>query len=222
MDLTPPLLEQMLATGTAVTGSPLHSQISEVHARALQQCVRAFSPANALEVGMAYGVATLAILGGGASHLTSVDPKQADDYRDEGLKAVHEAGFADRHSLRRLPSYVALPGLLAEGARLQFAYIDGWHTFDHVLLDFFYIDKMLDAGGVVGFNDCFMPAVHRVIRFACSHRQYVELDVGLGKNYAGRSKLDTLKRRFSGRRHDDRYFKKVTDEDPEWNFYAPF
>lgn len=30
----------------------------------------------------------------------------------------------------------------------------GWHTFDHTLLAWWYVDKMLPAGGIVGFNDC--------------------------------------------------------------------
>ena len=222
MHLRPPLLEAMLSTGTALTGTPLHSQISREYATALQHCVVDVAPKAALEVGMAFGVATLAILGGGATRLTSVDPHQITDYDGDGLKAVREAGFASQHSLRSLPSYVALPGLLAEGARVQFAYIDGWHTFDHVMIDFFYIDRMLDEGGVVGFNDCFMPAVHRAIRFARSHRNYVELDVGLPKSYVGRSKLDTLHRWVTGREHADRYLRKVDDSEPAWDYYAPF
>ena len=59
--------------------------------------------------------------------------------------------------------YLALPQLVGDRQTIQFAYIDGWHTFDYTLLDFFYVDKMLDPGGVVAFNDCALPSVRRVI-----------------------------------------------------------
>ena len=61
---------------------------------------------------------------------------------------------------------------------MQLVYIDGWHTFDYALLDFFYADKLLDTGGLVGFNDCHYPSIERVLRFVVRHRHYREVDVG--------------------------------------------
>jgi hypothetical protein len=77
------------------------------------------------------------------------------------------------------PDFKALPCLLERGTKLDFAYIDEWHTFDYTLLDFFYIDKMLRTGGVVAFNDCGWLAVDRVLRFVQSHRKYADMDAGL-------------------------------------------
>ena len=167
---------------------------------------------------MAFGVASLAILGVNDVNLVSVDPKQTEHYQDAGLDAIARAGFSQRHRLVHRPSYEGLPALLGEGLRLQFAYIDGWHTFDYVLLDFFYIDKMLDVGGVVAFNDCWMPSVDRVVAFALSHRDYEEIDVGLRR---GKPKREMLHRR-PGRQHEDRYLRKVTNHEPAWDFYHPF
>ena len=48
---------------------------------------------------------------------------------------------------------------------LESAAVDGWHTFDYALLDFWYADKMLDVNGVVGFNDCGWRAVSKAIGF---------------------------------------------------------
>jgi len=45
----------------------------------------------------------------------------------------------------------------AQGERIDFAFIDGAHTFDHVLVDFFYIDRMLNVGGIVAFDDVGFP-----------------------------------------------------------------
>jgi len=41
---------------------------------------------------------------------------------------------------------------LARGVKIDFAFVDGWHTFDYTLIDFFYIDKILRSGGLVSFH----------------------------------------------------------------------
>ena len=220
--LQPPLLEEMLATGTAPTGQRLHSHINEAYAAALQRCVRELEPSNAIEIGMAFGTSALAILGGCNAHLTSIDPGQEADYTYAGRLAVEKAGFADRHRLLNEPDFEALPRLLGDGERIQFAYIDGWHTFDYVLLDFFYLDKMLDEGGVIAFNDCWMKAITRVIDFVLGHRRYEEIDVGL--NSGAPSLRTQVGARLLGRplQRQDRYFRKNAQHEPEWNFYRSF
>jgi len=37
--------------------------------------------------------------------------------------------------------FKVLPRLLESGKKIDFAYIDGWHTFDYTLLDWCYIDR---------------------------------------------------------------------------------
>ena len=98
---------------------------------------------------------------------------------------------------------------------IDFAYIDGWHTFDYTLIDFWYIDKMLSQGGIVGFNDCHLRSVHKVINFVLTHRNYVEIDVGLKATYAWRRELKRIAKLQFDSRHRipmvDRYFQKVQD-----------
>jgi glycosyltransferase involved in cell wall biosynthesis/predicted O-methyltransferase YrrM len=222
----PHLLERLLATHATDDGGgvvvPLHSQISREYAAALAKAVSQYEPAVALEVGMAFGIASLAVLGAMREDATliSVDPFQTADYRGLGRRHVEEAGYGHRHRLVEEPDYLALPTLLRDGLRIQFAYIDGWHTFDHVLLDLFFLDKMLDVGGLLAFNDCGMPAVHRGIRFLETHRDYSEIDVGLRRSYVGHSRIDSLVRSREDRSHEDRYFEKMSDTIPPWNFYA--
>jgi predicted O-methyltransferase YrrM len=223
MTLAPPLLQRMIDTGrTQVDGEPreLHSQIPRAYAETLQRVVRERRPTTSLEVGLAFGVSALAILGAGEGDLVSVDPLQAD-YDHHGARAIEAAGLADRHRLVPDFDYLALPALLREGLRVQLAYIDGWHTFDYTLLDFFYADKMLDVGGVVVFNDCGWPAIHRVTRFVTSHRSYRELDVDLPRDY-GPGRVAAARRRLEGRSDADRYFEKVDDAEPRWDFFARF
>src|SRR5204862_471178 len=70
----------------------------------------------------------------------------------------------------------------------------------YALLDFWYLDKLLVAGGVVGFDDCNFPSVRKVIEFVLLYRKYQELDVGLpvsAENYAG---TNGMAKRLLGRR----------------------
>ena len=55
---------------------------------------------------------------------------------------------------------------------VDFAFIDGWHTFDYTLVDFFLIDKILNNGGIVAFHDGYGRSKQKVFRFLETHRNY--------------------------------------------------
>ena len=152
----------------------------------------------------------------------SIDPNQTSSYKGIGLLNVRRAGFDGAHTFIEAPSHLALPELLAKDTRVDLAYVDGMHTFDYTLVDLFYLDKMCNVGGVVGFNDCGMRSVHRVIRFLRTHRKYHEVNVDLPKCYRARNVLYSVGRRLLRRPTQDRYFEKLEDWEPEWNFYASF
>lgn len=231
-----PILARMLETGTSLDENgnavALEAHIPWLWAETLYQRVLAERPAVCLEVGMGFGVSTLALLTGLAEtggRLISIDPKQRSFFANAGVEAVRRAGLSDRHRLCEARSDAALPQLLAEGMRVDFAYIDGWHTFDYVLLDYLYIHRMLEVGGTVAFNDCEYPAVHRAIRFVETHRRYEEVDVGLPLEYVGRSRAARLRARLAGLTDreafpsvHDRYLRKLEDWEPGWDFYRPF
>jgi hypothetical protein len=198
----------------------IDSGISNIHHQALHNLVVELKPRLALEVGMANGLSTRAILSGiGDGNLISIDPYQSTDWHSEGIRAIAE--FSSKHQLIELPDYLALPQLVAANTRIDFAYIDGWHTFDYTLLDFFYIDRMLNVGGTVGFNDCHMAAVNKVLGFIKTHRDYIELPI-LKPSYNARNLTISVLRRLLDRQTQDRYFKKVTDSEPKWNFFEAF
>lgn len=231
------VLREMLQSGTTLDErgerQPLHSHIPARFAEALYRTVLARRPGLAVEVGMAMGASTLAILTaldeiGGNGRLISIDPYQAA-YKSCGLAAVRRAGLAARHEHITQPDFLALPQLLAAGTQVDLAYIDGNHTFDFVLLDFWYLDRMIPVGGVVAFNDCAMPAIHKVIKFLLTHRRYAELDVGLGTSYVGYTHVRRVIRRLTGaapqsfyRNFADRYFEKKEEWEPKWDFFADF
>ena len=75
-------------------------------------------------------------------------------------------------SCRTLVSHQALPELERSGVRAQFAFIDGAHLFDYAITDFLCIDRILDVGGLVAFDDSDWPAIRQAIRFILANRDY--------------------------------------------------
>jgi predicted O-methyltransferase YrrM len=202
------------------------STIHREYAEALHAAVRRFRPQTVVEVGLANGASAVAIAAAlrtnGGGRLISIDPNQREQFHSRGLEALERSGLAQFHELIEEPSYLALPALLRRGIKAEFAYVDGWHSFDYVLVDFFYVDKLLAPGGVVGFNDAGLRSVDKVLRFALRYRKYAEIGVGLKPVFRGRNPLFTLRRRLLRIQAQDRYFQKQCDWEPRWDFFAPF
>jgi predicted O-methyltransferase YrrM len=166
-----PVLKEILASGQVTDGVetfPLHSNMDEREGNLLSAVLKSVQPSTSLEVGFAYGISTLFIcdqlarLGRPARHIV-LDPFQHSEWKGIGLRNVERAGYAGFVELHEERSEIALPRLLSEQVVLDMAIIDGWHTFDHTLVDFFYINKMLRVGGVVLIDDTSYPSIGRVI-----------------------------------------------------------
>jgi hypothetical protein len=225
------ILREILSCGFVVDDDgkrrPLYAGISPLHAATLYHAVLKFRPKQVVEIGMCLGISTLSILtalkeldeGG---RLISIDPLQSINEKGIGVLSVRRAGLSALHEVIEKPSYEALPELLAKGFKMDFGYIDGNHIFDYALLDFFYMDKMMGAGGVIGFNDCGWRSIHRLLKFVRTHRKYEELNVGLSKNYRGRNPLFSILRWMERRSSADRYFRKLENWEPEGSFFRRF
>jgi hypothetical protein len=70
------------------------------------------------------------------------------------------------------PSDEVLPQLCAQHERFDFAFIDGNHLFDYALVDFFFVDKLLNMGGHIAFDDLWIPAVRKVASFVLKNTAY--------------------------------------------------
>ena len=219
LNIPNPVLHQIEQTGgfTLPGGERVEASnfgpIGWGYAETLYRTVRQYKPTNVLEIGFASGVSSLSILtglveNGPDGRLTSVDGWQTSSFRSTGLHNVAAAGFADRHRWLDAVDWVAMPKLLADGERFDLVYIDGSHAFEHVILDAFYADKLLNVGGLMAFNDCGHRPVHAAMKHLPDMDLYDEVDVGLGKEYHGRNALISLERRITGRSNSDRYFKK--------------
>jgi len=228
--MTTPLFQEIMQTeflsAAEDDDGARRGAISSEQAAALHNVVAQRQPSLAVELGMANGLSTMAILtamrASGAGRLISIDPHQSTEWGGDGSARVARYQLAAAHTLVEDYDYLALPRLLEAGTVVDLAYVDGWHTFDHVLLDIFYIDRMLRVGGVIGFNDCGFPAVHKALKFLLSHRSYEEIDVGLKPDYAAANRQRRAIRRIVRWSRNDRYFQKLSEWRPPWNFYKVF
>lgn len=162
----------MLPDGTEIDAD---SFIPREECALIYEAIAASGAVRGIETGMAFGMSSLCIAdalrrNSGAYELVSIDPCQTSDWRSAGLHLVRRAGLAV--TLIEEPSQLALPRLAAEGQRFDFGFIDGWHTFDHALIDFFYIDLMLRDGGFLVLDDVGYPAINSLVRFVLANRDY--------------------------------------------------
>jgi predicted O-methyltransferase YrrM len=134
------------------------------------------SVVNTLEVGCAYGLSSLFICSAlqgrnGASH-TIIDPFQNIAWDGVGIINLEEAGLRF-FNLIEIKSEFALPQLLEKlEGQFDFIFIDGWHTFDHTLLDCFYATRLLRVGGCLAIDDVSFPSVRRVVDFLQNYPCY--------------------------------------------------
>jgi len=197
-----------------------HKGVAVEYAVGLHRAVLTRRPRTMVEIGMANGAASLAILSalsqlGGDRLLISIDPGQASVFGNAGLQNVAANDFVSLHRLIEEPDYLALPGLARQQLALDAAYVDGKHSFEYVLLDFFYLDKLLPVGGIIGFNDCGWTTIRQVLRFVVTNRKYTEIDVGLTPNYRGRNPAASLGRRVLNQVNNDRWFTKTAVWEPD-------
>jgi predicted O-methyltransferase YrrM len=179
------LLERIYATGRVEAGdgstvSPFPAGLPREHADELMRLVREHHLIRTIETGLAYGISALAIGSvhqdrGEGTHI-AIDPGQRTYFKDIGRLNVERAGLEERVTVLVERADAALPRLRAEGVRLDFGLIDGKHVFDFALLDFFYIDRMLEVGGLVAFHDTWKPGVAEVVSYVMANRAYEELE----------------------------------------------
>jgi len=181
-----PVLKEVIRTGSCKSpeGGTIKIQfgVSPEEGRFLQSIISELKPVVSLEVGLAYGISALFICDAlpktdRTRHIV-IDPYQlvgpswGDSWKGIGLSNLKDAGFENIVEFHDLPSHIALPKLESQGVKIDFAFIDGWHTFDHTLVDFFYIDRMLKVGGVVAIDDADWPAIRKVCRFIATNLSY--------------------------------------------------
>lgn len=166
------LAKQTLASGDARLRA---SGISLAEGEFLHSVLRSSSAERTIEIGCAFGISSLficdAIREKNSPHHVIVDPNQSTEYGGQGIARLKEAQISFFELIEK-PSEVALPRLLEEGRHFDFGFVDGYHTFDHTLLDFYYLDRLIPKGGYVVIDDNQIPPVAKAIRYIARYPNY--------------------------------------------------
>ena len=135
-----------------------------------------YKPKSSLEIGLCHGISSMAICdnlkeSNGINHI--IDPGlKVNRY---GINNLERAGLKDNFIHYDDVSEVVLPQLLQDDLKVDFVFMDGWLTLDHLMLDFFYIDKILNIGGIVMFDNCEMSSVKEAFNYFSQYPSYHEL-----------------------------------------------
>lgn len=164
-------LEDILREGKVATADgdavPLHSHIPPLECQILRQWIRNHRPRRILEIGLAYGVSSLAICDALdweqeiVYHI--VDPYQHSQWRGVGLLNLERAGYAPAISFHEETSQTALPKLLRSNLRFDCVFIDGSHEKSDVLLDVQHSHALLNPGGLILLDDIQIPGVQAAV-----------------------------------------------------------
>lgn len=120
---------------------------------------------------------------------------------------------------------LVLPDLYAKKERFGLIFLDGWKTFDHLMVNLYYCSRMLVRGGYLIFDDTLMPFVNKVITLLLTHYSYKEVSYStFGENARGRL-WQILSTRSLTRPY--RAFVKLDDESSleishNWDFFTHF
>jgi predicted O-methyltransferase YrrM len=155
------------AAGEPIALAP-HSVEPEVGA-ALRDLAIAEGAERTIEVGLALGMSALflcqAVVRRDGRHV-AIDPFQEESWNGAGLRTLRDAGVESLVEVIEEESQLALPRLVAEGRRFDFAFVDGDHRFEGVFLDLYYMTRLVKPGGLVVVDDTWMPAVRTAVAYA--------------------------------------------------------
>ena len=130
---------------------------------------------STLEVGLAYGFSAVFLLAAlertGCGTHTAIDPFQMTDWHGIGIASAAEltAGSAvltpGSFSWIEARSDPALIDLERAGSTFGFTFVDGYHRFDDVLVDFTLSARMCPVGGLIVLHDMWLDSIKAVASF---------------------------------------------------------
>lgn len=143
----------------------INSSIKSQEGNYIKDMIQKYSLKSCLEIGFAFGISAMYILSSDTDiKLISIDPFQSTQWNNSGKKLLKELNLHQRHKCIEDKSYIALPSLL-EKHKFDFIFIDGWHTFDYTLLDFFYSFLLLNVGGIIIIDDALHKGVNKCVKY---------------------------------------------------------
>lgn len=156
----------------------LDSNIDEMEGHFLTTLIQKYKPQNTIEIGCAHGISSLFICSELEKiknpHHTIIDAWQSTYFKNVGVTNLKKADINFFELIEGL-SEIVLPRLLSEGKKYDLCFIDGNHTFDHTLIDFFYLNRMIDVGGIIVLDDVGIPGVNKLVRYLLKYPSYKQI-----------------------------------------------
>jgi predicted O-methyltransferase YrrM len=175
--------------------------ISKIEAEFIHTLVARLQPRATLEVGMGYGCSAAYIISAACVTHYAMDPLQAE-YHHLGLKNLEKLGLAVHLKFFPEYSYAALPRLVSQGLKVDFAFIDGGHRFDDIFIDFYYVDLLLEKGGHILLHDAWMRSTQTAASWVRRNKSSYEVVPTPLKNLI--------------------LFRKVGEDTRPWNHFRGF
>lgn len=238
-----PIIQEIFdkRTTKSVDGKTVNvsGQISFHEGELIQKCIEEINAEVSVEVGLAFGTSAMFI----CEYLKKtpktrhyvMDPFQMYEasYGGIGLNNLKKSGFGDFVEFINKPSQLALPELEQRNVKVDFAFIDGWHTFDHTLVDFFFVDKILRVGGIMILDDTDWPAVKKLVSFIETNRSYEFIEGTPPRTFKKKSSANKVRpftalKKILGNHADTEAnygamaFRKVSDDIRSWDHYNDF
>jgi predicted O-methyltransferase YrrM len=219
--------------------------ISRDEALTIAKVLQDLDASVSVETGVASGASTLVICnylrfsGKDSALHYGIDPNQMGYYGGAALENLKKENLERYFCLLEGPSHLKLPELIQDKISIDFALIDGWHTFDYTLIDFFLVDKILRKGGIVAFHDMYGQAKQKVLGYIKTHRKYELAEEYLVKGNESfmrtfkffiwriykkpRLLFSSYHWKYQLRNSSGLLFlRKIEDFEPPYNFYKPF
>lgn len=179
----------------------VNSAIKSQEGNFIEEIIQRYQCKSCLEVGMAFGVSAMYILSSSKdTTLISIDPFQSTQWNNYGINLLKMIKTISRHTLIEEKSFIALPKLL-DKHKFDFIFIDGWHTFDYTLIDFFYSLELLKDNGIIIIDDALHKGVGKCVK-------YIETNYPHCRKLVSPSTVAC--------------FKKVKKDTRDWNFHVNF
>lgn len=152
-----------------------NTSISRQEGEFLWSVIRENRYHKTIEIGCALGVSSLYICDAlsqfnNPSH-TIIDVVQTSFWSGIGIRNLQARSISFFSLIEEL-SELALPRLLESKETFDFGFIDGWHTFDHTLLDFFYLNRLIRVGGMIVLDDTDLPSISKLLRYLSRYPAY--------------------------------------------------
>ena len=175
------ILDGIYATQTveSETGAkhPLRDAISPSESAYLTALIEADQNVQkVLEVGCAFGISSLSMCKAlqtrpNREHVI-IDPLQSALFDSVGIHNLNLAGCDFANFIEEYSEF-ALPKLAKERPEsFDLIFIDGYHTFDHTLIDLFYANILLRVGGYIVIDDCKFASVANAVSYFSKYPGY--------------------------------------------------